>query len=297
MRIFCSFIIIFPLIGLSIINATTTKSPMSPDYIINNIQNELGYFRITCNPQYTKVTQTNQNSVLTVRVSSRRNNYEQVIIMSLGSIGRYFKKQLHHAMNQNSSTYIPSIVTIDCETPVGREKTILSCSLNSNTLIQFSDGIITSNELWTTIKQSIRSSMDFTIPDSSPEIFMADIDFENMISTRIALEGKNNPRLSKIISTALKASWVPGLESQLENMLVSHLKSNHSELMKQVMGHELNDKQMLRIGKQFFIHIQKKYDEIQQSHTRDSLKYVWKGNTYPKELDQYYTLYRLKHGL
>ena len=126
---------------------------------------------------------------------------------------------------------------------------------------------------------------------------MADIDFENMISTRIALEGKNNPRLSKIISTALKASWVPGLESQLEDMLVSHLKSNHSELMKQVMGHELNDKQMLRIGKQFFIHIQKHYDEIQQSHTRDSLKYVWKGNTYPKELDQYYTLYRLKHGL
>ena len=51
--------------------------------------------------------------------------------------------------------------------------------------------------------------MDFTIPDSSPEIFMADIDFENMISTRIALEGNMNPSLSKIFSTALLASWVP----------------------------------------------------------------------------------------
>ena len=51
--------------------------------------------------------------------------------------------------------------------------------------------------------------MDFTIPDRSPNLFMADIDYENMISTRIALEGKNNPRLSKIISAALNASWVP----------------------------------------------------------------------------------------
>ena len=81
MRTFYS-LIIYPLIGLSIINANTIKSLISPDYIINNIQNELGYFRINCNSRYTKVTQT----------------------------------------NQNSSTYIPSIVTIDCETPVGREK-------------------------------------------------------------------------------------------------------------------------------------------------------------------------------
>ena len=54
---------------------------------------------------------------------------------------------------------------------------------------------------------------------------------------------------------------------------------------------------MLRIGRQFFIHIQKPYEEIKQSHTSDSLKYVWKGNAYPIELDQYYTEYRKKHGL
>tara|TARA_B100000941_G_C28129223_1_gene361990 strand:+ start:98 stop:517 length:420 start_codon:yes stop_codon:yes gene_type:complete len=139
--------------------------------------------------------------------------------------------------------------------------------------------------------------MNFTIPDRTPEIFMADIDFENMISTRIALEGKNNPRLSKVISAALKASWVPGLESQLEDMLISHLKSNHSDLMNKVMKKELGDKEMLRIGRQFFIHIQKPYEEIRHSHTIDSLKYVWKGNVYPIQLDQYYTDYRKKHGL
>ena len=290
-------LILYLVIAVCFINANTIKLQISSDHIINSIRNELGYFRIKCDTRFTKASQTNNNSVLTVRVSSRRNNYEQVLIMSLGCIGRYFKRQLNHAVRLKTSTYIPSIVTIECETPVGRDKTILSCTLNNKILIQFSEGTITSNELWTTIKSSVRSSMDFTIPDRSPNLFMADIDYENMISTRIALEGKNNPRLSKIISAALNASWVPGLESQLENMLVSHLKSTHYELMKKVMGHKLDDKQMVRIGKQFFLHIQKPYDEIRQSHSRDSLKYVWKGNTYPEDLDQYYLSYRLKHGL
>ena len=211
--------------------------------------------------------------------------------------GRYLNKQLNHAIKQNSPSYIPSIISIECETPVARDKVIISSSLNSNILIQFGDGTITAKNLWFTIKSSIVASMDFIMQDTSPEIFIADIDFENMISTRIALEGKNNPRLSTIISTALKASWVPGLESQLENMLVLHLKENHTELMQKVMGQKLNDKQMLRIGKQFFIHIQKPYEQIKQSHTRDSLKYVWKGNQYPQDLDQYYTNYRIKHNL
>lgn len=289
--------IIFYLIILTLIKANTISSEASSKFFIKNIQNELGHFRIDYNPIYTIISQTNNNTIFTLRVSSRRNNYEEIIIMSLGAIGRYLNKQLNHAIKQNVPVYSPSIVTIECETPVARDKVIISSSLNSNIVIQFGDGTITAKNLWFTIKSSIVTSMDFTMQDTSPEIFIADIDFENMISTRIALEGKNNPRLSTIISTALKASWVPGLESQLENMLVLHLKENHTELMQKVMGQKLNDKQMLRIGKQFFIHIQKPYEQIKQSHTRDSLKYVWKGNQYPQDLDQYYTNYRIKHNL
>ena len=285
------------MVGLTLAEANTIKSQASSKFFIKNIQNELSYFRIDCDVAYTNISQSNNNSIFTVRVSSRRNNYEEVIIMSLGAIGRYLKKQLNHAIKQKAPTYSPSIVTIECETPVGRDKVIISSSLNSNLLIQFGDGTITAKDLWDTIKSSILASMDFTIQDTSPDIFIADIDFENMISTRIALEGKNNPRLSTVISTALKARWFPGLESQLENMLVSHLKDNHTELMQKVMGHRLDDNQMLRIGKQFFIHIQKPFEQIKQSHTRDSLKYVWKGNQYPKHLDQYYTAYRIKHNL
>ena len=296
MRISYSYFI-YLIIEIPLLFANTNSFKFSNDIILNDIQNELSYFRINSDEKYTKITQTNNNSVLTVRVSSRRNNYEEVIMISLGSIGRYLNKLRSQTTNKNSPFLLPSIVTIDCITPVGRDKTILSCSVNNKILIQFSQNEITSIELWKTIKQSIQSSMNFTIPDRTPEIFMADIDFENMISTRIALEGKNNPRLSKVISAALKASWVPGLESQLEDMLISHLKSNHSDLMNKVMKKELGDKEMLRIGRQFFIHIQKPYEEIRHSHTIDSLKYVWKGNVYPIQLDQYYTDYRKKHGL
>jgi len=146
-------------------------------------------------------------------------------------------------------------------------------------------------------KNSVTSSINIINNDSSPNEFIADIDFENMISTRIALEGKSNPRLSSILSTAMKASWVPGLESKLEKMLVSHLKDNHSNLMAKVMREKISDEQMLRIGKKFLEHIQKPYDQIQLSHTIDSLKYVWKGNKYPADLDIYYKKYREEHGL
>ena len=53
---------------------------------------------------------------------------------------------------------------------------------------------------------------------------------------------------------------------------------------------------MLRIGKKFLEHIQKPYGQIQLSHTIDSLKYVWKGNKYPADLDIYYKKYREEHG-
>lgn len=270
--------------------------PVSQNFI-KKIHNELNYFRIECEPTFTQIATNNNNSVLTIRVNSRRNNYEEVIITSLGSIGRFLKNQMNYAIKNNSITYTPSIVTIDCVTPIGREEIVLSASINSKILIQFGEGTLSAIEIWDMIREPIASSFNYNGMGISSDLFIADIDFENMISTRIALEGKNNPRLSSIINTALKASWVPGLESRLEGMLVSHLQENHSNLMQKVMGHKLNDEQMLRIGKQFFIQIQKPYLQIKQSHIRDSLKYVWKGNLYPIALDNFYDKYRKKHGL
>jgi hypothetical protein len=37
--------------------------------------------------------------------------------------------------------------------------------------------------------------------------------------------------------------------------------------------------------------------EILDTHTNDSLRYVWKGRKYPEPLNEYYRQYNLKYGI
>ena len=296
MKIYYYFIFFIYCLFTSIL-ADSGYSNKEFNIFINGIHKELKFFRMNFDSDFSNISIKSKNSIFGVRVFSRRNNYGEIIIMSAGVMGRYLSKKMDDAIINNSIIYIPTIITIHCVSFQGRDKVILSLSLNSKLLMQFGSGEVSAEMLWEHIKNNITSSKDFIDDDISPKTFMADIDFENMISARIALEGKNNPRLSSILSTALKASWVPGLESKLEDMLVSHLKKNHSDLMEKVMGDKLEDEQMLRIGRQFFIHIQKPYSDIKKAHMIDSLKYVWKGNVYPADLDSYYSDYRKKHSL
>ena len=295
MKIYYYFLFFIYFLCASIL-ADSGYSNKEFNIFINGIHKELKLFRINFDSEFSNTSIKSKNSIFGVRVFSRRNNYGEIIIMSAGVMGRYLSKKMDDAIINNSIIYIPTIITIHCVSFQGRDKVILSLSLNSKLLMQFGSGEVSAEMLWAHIKNNITSSKDFIDDDISPKTFMADIDFENMISARIALEGKNNPRLSSILSTALKASWVPGLESKLEDMLVSHLKKNHSDLMEKVMGDKLEDEQMLRIGRQFFIHIQKPYSDIKKAHMIDSLKYVWKGNVYPADLDSYYSGYRKKHS-
>ena len=296
MKIYYYFIFFIYCLFASL-RADSAYSNKDFNIFINDIHKELQFFRINFDSDFSNISMKAKNSIFEVRVFSRRNNYGEIIIMSAGVMSRYLSKIMDDAIINSSIIYTPTIITIHCVSFQGREKVILSSSLNSKLLMQFGSGEVSAEMLWVYIKNNIISSKDFIDDDISPKTFMADIDFENMISARIALEGKNNPKLSSILSTALKASWVPGLESKLEDMLVSHLKKNHSDLMEKVMGDKLEDEQMLRIGRQFFIHIQKPYSDIKKAHMIDSLKYVWKGNVYPADLDSYYSDYRKKHSL
>lgn len=263
---------------------------------LNDVQDELKIFRIEYDQKGVSIRYFLNNSILLVNISSRRNNFEEVIMLSLGVIGKYLANRINEAVISKNRVFIPTVVEINCNAPFSREEINILISLDSKILIQFGNDYISAKELWIVAKNSVTSSIDIIKNDSSPNEFIADIDFENMISTRIALEGRNNPRLSSILSTAMKASWVPGLESKLEKMLVSHLKDNHSDLMAKVMGKEIGDENMLRIGKKFLEHIQKPYRQIKQSHKIDSLKYIWKGYKYPIDLDLYYKGYKEKHG-
>ena len=265
---------------------------------VNDVVKNMNYFRIEFDDRALSLSETdNGNTIFTLPINSRRNNFEEVIILSYGCIGRAIKYQLDKAVKDGKKVIVPSIVTIECYIPMGRNNTYLVSSLNNKILVQFVDGTITAEQIWREINNTFESSTHFPMTSRTPEIFMTDVDFENMISARIALEGKNSPNLSTILSLASKASWVPGLEGQIEGMLVDHLRENHLVLMTDVMGTVPTESQMVRIGKQFFFHVQKPVDEITATHTKDSLRYVWKGNTYPEALDKYYIEYRLKHGL
>ena len=96
--IFYFLFIIFPL------KANNNSSKPVFQNFIKKIHNELNYFRIECEPTFTHITTNNNNSVLNIRVNSRRNNYEEVIITSLGSIGRFLKNQMNYAIKNNSIT-------------------------------------------------------------------------------------------------------------------------------------------------------------------------------------------------
>ena len=92
--IFC-FLFIIPSI-----KANNNRIKSVSQNFINKIHNELNHFRIKCEPTFTQIATNNNNSVLTIRVNSRRNNYEEVIITSLGSIGRFLKTQMNYAIKK-----------------------------------------------------------------------------------------------------------------------------------------------------------------------------------------------------
>jgi hypothetical protein len=264
---------------------------------LDNIHKELKFFRIRLNTKESIIYNFDSNSIASINVISNRNNFEEIIILCLGIIGRYMNSEISDAIKNNSKIYIPSAIKISCSAPIGREIININTTVNSKIMIDFGNGTLSAKNFWLQIKNSPLSSKYFLINDNSPSVFLGDIDFENMISARIALENKNNAKLSGILSAASKSSWVPGLQPKLEKILVSYLKENQSDLMRRVMGKRINDEQMLRIGRQFLNHIQKPYDVIKQLHTIDSLKYIWKGNKYPTDLDIYYENYKKKFGM
>ena len=280
------------------LSLTLAKDPLSRAQtrpLISELNKQMSYFRMELDERSLSFSNIeNNNTLFTMPIKSRRNNYEEIILLSYGCIGRSIQNQLQMNTGTKEFMLIPSIVSIDCTIPLGRDNTQLATSINHKTAVQFAEGLMSSQEFWQEIMNSAETSSNMNMIMRTPEIFMTDVDFENLIAARIALEGKGNPKIDNILSLASKASYVPGLQSKLENMLVDHMKTKHISLMTRVLGYEPAEDQIVRIGKQFFYHAQKPYIEVKEIHISDSLRYVWKGNKYPQVLDQHYQVYRLQ---
>ena len=81
---------------------------------------------------------------------------------------------------------------------------------------------------YTTLSDSVRH--DDNVGNTGH--FNADVDYENLVSSRIALENMNNPRVSGLISMATNAKYVWGLEAKLESIVLDQMKTNHIDMMK-----------------------------------------------------------------
>ncbi len=288
--------ILFPLLIVVTISGQTSLP--EEKRFISDVHTALGYFRVShISHQTTFNDGQNNNKILRLNLKSRRNNFEEVLMLGFSCVGKVMNRELSKEHNNESPPAVPSIVIINCNIPVGRNGTALSVSTNSALVVQFVDGSMSASQFWVELKNSFQYSSDLGITSGQPDILTADVDFENLISARIAMESKNNPRVSNLISMANKASYIPGLQGRLESLLMNHMKSTHTGLMTEVIGKTPSDPEMLRIGKLVFFHVGHSMDDIIDVHTNDSLRYVWGGRLYPKPLDVYYDEYYQKNNV
>jgi len=255
------------------------------------------YFRIQTDDVALIFDEIDNNVVFTATVNSRRNNYEEMILKTFACIGRVIIKVPDSRLNHDQLFIIPSIITVNCNIPVRRENSYISASANNKAVAQFTNGSLTAEGFLYELRGSMEGSFTGYDNTSMPSILTADVDFENLIAARLALEGKNNPRLSTVLNLASKAKFIPGVERKIEAMMLEKMKTKNAYLLFQVFGYHPGDPQLKRIGKQVFYHIQMEAGEILDTHTNDSLRYVWKGRKYPEPLNEYYREYNLKYGI
>jgi len=255
------------------------------------------YFRIQTDDVEFTFDEIDNNVVFTAIVNSRRNNYEEMILKTFACIGRVIIGIPDSRLNHDQLFIIPSIITVNCNIPVRRDNSYISASANNKAVAQFTNGALTAEGFLYELRGSMEGSFTGYDNTSMPSILTADVDFENLIAARLALEGKNNPRLSTVLNLASKAKYIPGVERKIEAMMLEKMKTKNAYLLFQVFGYHPGDPQLKRIGKQVFYHIQMEAGEILDTHTNDSLRYVWKGRKYPEPLNEYYREYNLKYGI
>ena len=287
---------------LSTLQAVPDETSVQKSDLIDNPQRKssftyqvysaLKYYRLPYSDENTSFRKAkSNNTVFKISLTSRRNNFEEVLILGFSCVGKVMQREMHKEKKSDYVALIPSIVTVHCVIPVGRDDSELTASTSSVVLRNFVEGTITASEFWDEITNSVEYISETQYINKSPAIFVTDVEYENLIAARIALENKNNPRTANLISMASKAKYVWGLQAKVESMLMDHMKTKHMDLIVAVMGKTPNDEEMLRLGRLVLLHVQKPQDELIETHTGDSLRYVWGGKSYPKDMDKYYDAY------
>ena len=104
----------------------------------------------------------NNNKILELNLKSRRNNFEEVLMLGFSCVGKVMNRELSKEHNNESPPTLPSIVIINCNIPVGRNGTALSVSTNSALVVQFVDGSMSASQFWMELKNSFQYFQTFT---------------------------------------------------------------------------------------------------------------------------------------
>jgi len=260
----------------------------------SNVEKGLNYLRVEFQTHDEPILINNNNTIFQITINSRRNNYEESVMMAFSCIGKIINKRLL-LENKIENVFLPSVVIIHCNVPIGRDGSYFKTSSTFIILDNFINGSIDASSFWNEIILSTEYLNDEFYLDKNPSFFDYSVEYENLIASRIAIENKNNPKSANLISMASKAKYIPGLKGQLESILMNYMKSKHPELMNDVLGSNVSDKQLLRLGKLVFIHIQKPLEKLYEIHAIDSIRYIWNGGKYPNSINHYYNEYYKKN--
>jgi len=260
----------------------------------SSVEKGLNYLRVEFQQHDEPILINNNNTIFQITINSRRNNYEESLMMAFSCIGKIINKRLL-LENKVENLFFPSVIIIHCNVPIGRNGSYFKTSSTFIILDNFINGSIDAASFWNEIILSTEYLSDDFYLDQNPSFFDYSVEYENLVASRIAIENKNNPKSANLISMASKAKYIPGLQGQLESVLMNYMKSKHSELMQDVLGSHPSDKQLLRLGKLVFMHIQKPLEILYQIHAMDSMRYIWNGGEYPNSINNYYSKYYKKN--
>ena len=113
----------------------------------SNVEKGLDYLRVEFLAHEEPILINNNNTIFQITINSRRNNYEESVMMAFSCIGKIINKRLS-LENKIENVFLPSIVIIHCNVPIGRNGSYFKTSSTFIILDNFINGTINASTFW-----------------------------------------------------------------------------------------------------------------------------------------------------
>ena len=117
----------------------------------------------TCNSYHVEVSSSemllsNDNKNFAINLTSRRNNFEMILLVGFAAAGKAIIHQKHlQGTISNYNPVVPGQVNVVVTVPLGRNKTIFSAEADAILVQELADGSLDSSDFMRKIKNSIQT--------------------------------------------------------------------------------------------------------------------------------------------